>query len=137
LSYNRARYYNPVTGRFISRDSVMGRPSDPTSLNRYAYAEGNPTSLIDPGGNVAFLALVGSLVNQAIAGAVIGGLIGGTIGYGSQVYNNFANNGYGLDRAFSTNIDLGLIGRNAAFGAVTGAVAGFAIITTDPTNPGV
>jgi len=28
----------------------MGRPSDPTSLNRYAYAEGNPTSLIDPGG---------------------------------------------------------------------------------------
>jgi len=44
----------------------MGRPSDPTSLNRYAYAEGNPTSLIDPGGHTPALALVGLAVLNGI-----------------------------------------------------------------------
>ncbi|MFR8215006.1 MAG: RHS repeat-associated core domain-containing protein [Oscillospiraceae bacterium] len=32
--YLRARYYNPATGRFISRDSYAGKLEDPLSLNR-------------------------------------------------------------------------------------------------------
>lgn len=33
--YLRARYYNPSTGRFISRDSYAGNTGAPLSLNLY------------------------------------------------------------------------------------------------------
>jgi RHS repeat-associated protein len=42
LYYLRARYYNPVTGRFLSRDPYAGNTYDPPSLHRYRYATGNP-----------------------------------------------------------------------------------------------
>ena len=49
--YLRARYYNPTTGRFISRDSFAGRRSDPLSLNLYTYCANNPIVYIDPSGH--------------------------------------------------------------------------------------
>jgi len=42
--------YDPTTGRFISRDAVVGDPTSPQSLNRYAYAWNNPATLADPSG---------------------------------------------------------------------------------------
>ncbi|MCM1270959.1 MAG: hypothetical protein NC247_10115 [Ruminococcus flavefaciens] len=51
--YLRARYYNPTTGRFISRDSFAGRRSDPLSLNRYTYCRNNPVRYVDPSGHDA------------------------------------------------------------------------------------
>lgn len=51
LYYNRARYYNPSLGRFIGRDPVKGKATDPFTLNRYIYAANNPGLLIDPSGN--------------------------------------------------------------------------------------
>jgi len=36
LYYFGARYYDPVTGRFTTRDTVMGDLTDPQSLNRYS-----------------------------------------------------------------------------------------------------
>ena len=50
--YLRARYYNPSTGRFISRDSFAGRRSDPLSLNLYTYCRNNPIRFIDPSGHI-------------------------------------------------------------------------------------
>jgi RHS repeat-associated protein len=41
LYYLRARYYNPNTGRFLSRDP---------SLHKYLYAGGDPVNRIDPSG---------------------------------------------------------------------------------------
>ena len=35
LYYLRARYYNPATGRFLSRDPEDGKASDPASLHKY------------------------------------------------------------------------------------------------------
>ncbi|MDE5649244.1 MAG: RHS repeat-associated core domain-containing protein, partial [Oscillospiraceae bacterium] len=49
--YLRARNYNPSTGRFISRDSYLGKRSDPLSLNLYTYCRNNPISYIDPSGH--------------------------------------------------------------------------------------
>ena len=49
--YLRARYYNPATGRFISRDSFAGRRSDPLSLNLYTYCGNNPVIYTDPLGH--------------------------------------------------------------------------------------
>ena len=46
----RARYYNPDIKRFINQDIKVGDVGNSQSLNRYAYCEGNPVSLVDPFG---------------------------------------------------------------------------------------
>ena len=51
LYYYNARYYNPKLGRFISRDSFMGRDGDSLSRNRYIYVKNNPLKYVDPTGN--------------------------------------------------------------------------------------
>lgn len=56
--YLRARYYNPTTGRFISRDSVIGEIEDPLSLNLYTYCHNNPIRYTDPSGNSINFSLV-------------------------------------------------------------------------------
>ncbi len=50
LYYLRARYYDPATGRFISRDPVKGYLQDPRTQNGYDYALNNPINLSDPSG---------------------------------------------------------------------------------------
>jgi RHS repeat-associated protein len=50
LYYLRARYYNPSTGRFLSRDPEDGYTNDPASLHKYLYANGDPVNLADPTG---------------------------------------------------------------------------------------
>ncbi|MBU3978752.1 hypothetical protein KJ980_07205 [Patescibacteria group bacterium] len=50
MYYLRARYYDPVTGRFISRDPVKGYLQDPRTQNGYDYALNNPVNLSDPSG---------------------------------------------------------------------------------------
>ena len=51
LQYLRARWYDPSMGAFGSRDSLLGDAADPATLNRYAYAEGNPVASCDPTGH--------------------------------------------------------------------------------------
>lgn len=48
--YNRARWLNGDSGRFISADPLLGRESEPISLHKYAYAHLDPSSLFDPTG---------------------------------------------------------------------------------------
>ncbi|MCM1499074.1 MAG: PKD domain-containing protein [Clostridium sp.] len=50
LYYMRARYYNPDIKRFINQDIKVGDIGSSQSLNRYAYCEGNPVSMVDPFG---------------------------------------------------------------------------------------
>jgi RHS repeat-associated protein len=50
LQYLRARYYDPGTGRFLSRDPFAGLVAVPQSLNRYAYVLNNPLYWVDPWG---------------------------------------------------------------------------------------
>jgi len=58
LYYFGARYYDPVTGRFTTRDTVMGDLADPQSLNRYSYCRNNPHKYTDPDGHDLFLAIL-------------------------------------------------------------------------------
>ena len=46
----RARYYSPAMRRFVNADIIPGEISNAVTLNRYAYANGNPVSNIDPFG---------------------------------------------------------------------------------------
>jgi RHS repeat-associated protein len=58
LYYLRARYYNPTTGRFMSRDPLSGQAKDPASLHKYLYANGDPVNGIDPSGRGAMIETV-------------------------------------------------------------------------------
>ena len=46
--YLRARYYNPLAGRFVSVDSLAGQ-----GQKRYEYADADPVNEFDPSGNAA------------------------------------------------------------------------------------
>ena len=50
LYYLLARYYNPLTGRFLSRDPEDGHDWDPRSLQKYLYAGGDPVNGVAPNG---------------------------------------------------------------------------------------
>ena len=50
LDYLRARYYNPATGRFMSRDPKAGQVRFPKTLHKFLYAGGDPVNVIDPTG---------------------------------------------------------------------------------------
>jgi RHS repeat-associated protein len=49
-NYN-ARLYDPIMCRFITPDTIMPRPYDPQSLNRYSYCTNNPLRYVDPSGH--------------------------------------------------------------------------------------
>ena len=68
LQYLRSRYYDPVTGVFISRDSYRGEFSNPLSQNRYTYCHNNPYKYDDPSGH-----LPASGINKYAANAYMDG----------------------------------------------------------------
>ncbi len=57
LVYMRARYYEPSTARFLSRDPFPARRRDTQTINRYVYVKNNPTNYTDPSGKVAAAAV--------------------------------------------------------------------------------
>ena len=50
LIYMRARYYSSELRRFVNADILAGDITNAVTLNRYAYANGNPVSFVDPRG---------------------------------------------------------------------------------------
>lgn len=52
LTYLRARYYDPATGRFLSKDPWPGTTASPSSQHSYGYVGGNPLNAVDPSGFV-------------------------------------------------------------------------------------
>ncbi len=80
--YMRARYYDPVTGRFISEDP---KGFDGGDVNLYVYAGNNPVLLVDPEGTFVF---TGTML-AGIAAVKLGGL---AIGYiGTKLAQHFTN----------------------------------------------
>jgi RHS repeat-associated protein len=74
--YMRARYYDPVAGRFISEDP-MG--FDGGDVNLYVYVQNNPLLLVDPRGLASFLENYRNnvnITNSAIFGNHINTVIG-------------------------------------------------------------
>jgi RHS repeat-associated protein len=52
LQYNRARYYDPATGRWVERDPLGFSAGD---SNLYRYVFNDPTTLKDPNGEIVLL----------------------------------------------------------------------------------
>jgi len=50
MIHMRGRVQEPILGRMISRDPLLGDIGNPETLNRYAYVVNNPATLTDPTG---------------------------------------------------------------------------------------
>uniref|UniRef100_UPI0004898B68 RHS repeat domain-containing protein n=1 Tax=Anoxybacteroides tepidamans TaxID=265948 RepID=UPI0004898B68 len=110
LYYLQARYYDPETARFISRDTFHGVEDDPLSLNQYVYVKDNPVKYTDPSGHL------GQIVAGAIAGAFIN-----VIGYIADLIAT-----YGVKKAWR-HFKFGTLIWTMGKGALAGAL-GFGII---------
>jgi len=53
LLFLRARYYEPATGRFFTRDQWPGDPFWPQTSHGYSYALNNAVNVTDPSGQVS------------------------------------------------------------------------------------
>ncbi len=74
LYYLRARWYNPVTGRFMTRDPDSGSIYDPASLHRYNYGRTNPVNFIDPSGRASASEYALLLTNSVVEAATLSAL---------------------------------------------------------------
>jgi len=64
--YLRARYYDPQTTRFISRDTYDGVASNPITQNHYLYGNANPMMYTDPSGNMSMLSLSANISMRGV-----------------------------------------------------------------------
>ena len=101
LYYLRARYYNPVTGRFMSRDSIdpqlidsNGIPIGPQYLHKYLYANGDPLNGVDPSGRGVIsyaLNLVKSTATAVVEGILYSGKVRCALSIAVAVLNAVTN----------------------------------------------
>ncbi len=96
--YLRARYYDPTTGVFLTRD-----PLSPVTGTPYAYGGNDPINMVDPTGEVWF-----------VAAFAVGAAIGGGLDLGLQMFNN-ARSGCGLFH----DINWGSVAKSAVIGGTT------------------
>ncbi len=76
LQYLRARFYDPGTGQFLTRDPIEEQTHQP-----YSYARQNPLNLVDPSGLIGELTGGGCVVGEAvepIGGCAPGAVAGAT-----------------------------------------------------------
>ena len=99
--YLQSRYYDPEICRFINADSYASTGQSLLGYNAFAYCGNNPVMRIDHGGDFWML-----------IGAAVGAVVGGAVSAISQ----------GLEKGFN-NINWGVVGVNAAAGAISGALA--------------
>ena len=88
--YYRARYYDPVMGRFISEDPIAGSLSDPLSLNPYPYVKNNALNLTDPSGETVYVLIAAG--TNPIGLIILGGVAIVGVGYLAYLEYN-ANRG--------------------------------------------
>ena len=102
LYFLQTRYYDPVVGRFISRDSIeYADPETICGLNLYAYCGNNPVMNVDPTGTFIL-----SLIIAAVIGAAASAL--------SSVVSQWLTTG---------TVNWGQVGISALFGAVGGLLS--------------
>ena len=101
LYYLRARYMNPLTGRFLSRDPDDGIDTDPATLHKYLYAEGDPVNLRDPNGRAAIAATAeidfGEAVKAGVTATVVAAAVTCALDLSATTLEGISENiGYGM-----------------------------------------
>lgn len=141
LYYYGARYYDPVTGRFISPDPWEGDLANPQTLNKYSYVTNNPLKYVDPtgervseyqvyappeGGSYALGDKMGAYRGIEITSAA------GQTGYGTHQYQCTT---LAKDYALSQHgVDLRYTGNGVDYGSQSRVSTSFE--TNNPNDPG-
>ena len=90
LIYMRARYYDPETQQFISRDPSVGATGQP-----YSYAGGNPVNATDPTGHFPWLVvgIVALGIGSSVAADVGGDFLfdNANFNLGTSIGNSLSN----------------------------------------------
>ncbi len=120
--YYRARYYNPTTGRFLSRDPLGIAPD----LNLYRYVGNNPTNWTDPDGR-----------NPVAIGIGVGAGVGALLGlYNAYNAASIAGKPFGLREAAAA-IGVGAVaGAGAAAGVTAAVISGGSTVVIGAASAG-
>jgi RHS repeat-associated protein len=105
LYYLRARYYDPTTAQFLTRDPMVD-----TTRSPYGYVAGNPLNATDPSGEC------GLFGNDTCLGDAAGAVASAWNATGGQIVNNiqnFANSSHTLGVCASVSGSLFVGGGNA------------------------
>lgn len=119
-NYN-ARLYDPELGRFMSPDSIVPDPSNPQSLNRYAYVLNNPVNFTDPTGHSFWSNPLGS-INDWMFGKTVDTAV--YVYKHPQILNDVANAAKGLLTIEALAGSFACPGWWAFAGAVSGGAVG-------------
>ncbi|MEX2208794.1 MAG: RHS repeat-associated core domain-containing protein [Myxococcota bacterium] len=113
-----ARWYDPVLGRFLQPDSIVPSPTNPQSLNRYAYVLNNPISRIDPSGNFSLDAVWGGVTS--VASSVFSPIGNFASGFGSSLGHSFGGGSQPSGSGWA-------YGAGASLGGSVGILAGLGV----------
>jgi RHS repeat-associated protein len=128
LMYYKARYYDPMIGRFAQADSVV-MPESTFGMNRYMYTEGSPVNYRDVSGHNKNNQILGAIVGYAMAGqqgAVMGAyaMSGSSANVPKDVAGGAKWASKGISGAANTMADEGYNGRKKYLGAYIGSQVG-------------
>ncbi len=135
LYFLKTRYYDPVTGRFITIDDISYiDPETINGLNLYAYCGNNPVMYTDPNGTakwwqwvIAAAAIALAVVVSVVScGSAVPVLVGAAIGAGASAVWNIGTQLVSNGGNFAT-INWGNVGMSALGGAVAGAISAIPI----------
>jgi RHS repeat-associated protein len=145
LYFYESRYYHAIFGRFISPDTLVGRPGDPQDLNRYAYARNNPLIYTDPTGHFfkklfkdPFIRALGWIANPMMMQFIDPATSKHTLPVAAGVIGTFTCGptcGGAASGSVSAFLQGGDIGRGAWVGAASGTVAWAVGGTVSPYIP--
>jgi RHS repeat-associated protein len=94
----RARAYDPLLSRFVSRDTFGGLAAEPQTANPYSYALGNPLRYTDPSGH-----FVNNIVANPRVGLFGASFVNPWVAIGLGVYVSAT----GYDPIFNTTLSPG------------------------------
>gem|GEM_PF-1461967 len=115
LYYLVARFYDPDSGRFLSKDPLMGTFEDALSTNPYLYVKNSPLNYLDPMGTSGMPAISGgnprsSWTNEptltvgdaASAGSAFAGQM--LTGWMNSSLKDFGNSAYSLTKGITLSL---------------------------------
>ena len=93
LTYMQARYYHPVTGRFLSNDPVgFADTGNPQMFNRYAYTWNDPVNAVDPdGGHPVVVFVVREIIRRQVKSNATRAVAAGSGSRGNSSINSGSN----------------------------------------------
>ncbi len=83
LYYLKSRYYNPLWGRFINADCILGGNSKHLGYNLFVYSNNNPIFYKDEDGYSGVAIAAGGLALGPVAGMAVGVIAVGALAYGT------------------------------------------------------